>query len=166
MQSTDKTKGGPGRDLIGLAVFVLICLAISAAGGVITATSVSNWYVTLNKPSFNPPDWVFGPVWTVLYICIAVAGWRVWRNLGGALRQPAMAAYAIQLALNLSWSFFFFGLQMIGLALIDIGALLLVVVVNGFMFWRIDRLAGALFAPYALWVAFAMVLNASIWRLN
>ncbi len=155
-----------GRNYISLAVFIAVCLVVSAAGGAVTVTSVNDWYLTLTKPSFNPPGWIFGPMWTALYMCIAVAGWRVWRISIGPVRQRAMTVYAVQLALNLAWSFLFFGLQRIDLALIDIIALLIAIVANGLLFWRVDRLAGALFVPYACWVAFATLLNASIWWLN
>ena len=99
-------------DLIGLVAFVALYLGISAIGGWITAESVGTWYRTLQKPVFNPPDWVFAPVWTALYLMIAGAGWRVWRSHGMAGVRFAMAAYAVQLALNLAWSFLFFGGRM------------------------------------------------------
>jgi tryptophan-rich sensory protein len=155
-----------GRDLAGLAAFVVLCIAVSAAGGWVTATSVGGWYQGLAKPAFNPPDWVFAPVWTALYLMIAVAGWRVWRVRGLAGARGALAAYALQLALNLSWSFVFFGAQAIGAALAVIVLLLAAIAANIALFWRIDRPAALLLAPYAAWVAFATVLTAALWRLN
>lgn len=166
MTSTDNKEPRLGPGYMSLAFFIVLCLAISAAGGAITVTSVNDWYLTLNKPFFNPPDWIFGPMWTLLYLSIAVAGWRIWRNSIGQVRRRLMAVYAIQLGLNFVWSFLFFGLQRIDLALINISVLLAVIVINGILFWRVDRLAGALFAPYASWVAFATLLNTSIWLLN
>lgn len=161
---------GKGRtragDLLGLGAFVALCLAISAIGGWVTADSVGTWYRTLQKPDFNPPDWVFAPVWTLLYLVTAVAGWRVWRSRGLPGARTAMAAYAAQLALNLAWSFLFFGGRMIGIALAEIVLLLGAIVVNGVLFWRIDRLAGWLLVPYAAWVAFACMLNFALWKLN
>jgi tryptophan-rich sensory protein len=154
------------RSLAALAVFVVLCFAVAAVGGAVTATSVGTWYAGLAKPPFNPPDWVFGPVWTVLYLMIAVAGWRVWRRRGEAGAGLALGAWGVQLALNLGWSLLFFGARMIGLALAEIAILLAAILVTATLFWRIDRLAGALFVPYTLWVAFATVLNASLWRLN
>ena len=154
------------RDLAGLAAFVLLCLAISALGGWVTATSVGSWYPTLAKPAFNPPNWVFAPVWTVLYLMIAAAGWRVWRRRGLAAAPVAMGTYALQLALNLAWSFVFFGAQAIGAALVVIAALLAAIVANAILFWKIERAAGWLLAPYAAWVAFATALNAALWWLN
>lgn len=165
---TDRTtgRGKLGRDIMGLCGFLLLCLAVSAIGGAITATSVGAWYQALMKPSFNPPDWVFAPVWTTLYIMMAVAAWRVWRRSDRGGTGWALAVFALQLALNLLWSYLFFGLQRIGLAFAEIGALLLVLVVNTYLFWRVDRWAGALFVPYIAWVAFALLLNGAIWWLN
>lgn len=154
------------RDLLGLIAFVIVCLAVSGLGGAITATSVGTWYQGLQKPPFNPPDWVFAPVWTTLYILMGIAAWRVWRlGLSDAVRK-ALAIFVVQLGLNLAWSFLFFGLQRIDLALVEIVILLLVIIANTFMFWRIDRLAGVLFVPYAIWVGYAIMLNASLWLLN
>jgi len=166
------------RDYAGLAVFIAINVAISALGGWATAASVGTWYQALAKPAFNPPDWIFAPVWSALYLMIAIAGWRAWRRgdgqarggeeAGGARREVRLAlmAYAVQLALNLSWSFVFFGARLIGPALAVIVALLAAILANAFLFWRIDRAAGALLLPYAAWVSFAAVLNAALWRLN
>jgi tryptophan-rich sensory protein len=155
-----------GRDIAGLIVVLVICLGVSALGGLITATNVGSWYQGLERPPFNPPDWLFAPVWTVLYISMAVAAWRVWRAAGFDTRGKALVVFAVQLGLNLLWSFLFFGLQRIDLALIEILILLVVIIVNTAMFWRIDRLAGMLFVPYVLWVGFATMLNASLWWLN
>jgi benzodiazapine receptor len=153
-------------NLLGLGGFVVLCLAISAIGGWITAKSVGTWYQTLQKPVFNPPDWVFAPVWTMLYLMIAVAGWRVWRRVGLSGARAGMVAYSAQLALNLAWSFLFFGGRMIGFALAEIMLLLTVICANAVLFWRIDRVAGWLLVPYAAWVAFACALNFALWGLN
>lgn len=131
-----------------------------------TATSVGTWYAGLAKPAFNPPNWGFGPVWTALYLMLAVAGWRVWRRRGAGGVRLALGALALQLALNLGWSFLFFGARLIGAALAEIALLLAAILATAVLFWRIDRVAGALFVPYAAWVAFATVLNAALWRLN
>jgi tryptophan-rich sensory protein len=159
----ERTRAG---DLLGLGAFVALCLAISAIGGWVTADSVGTWYRTLQKPDFNPPDWVFAPVWSLLYLMIALAGWRVWRRRGLAGARAAMAAYAVQHTLNLAWSFLFFGGRMIGIALAEIVILFVAISVNAVLFWRIDRMAGWLLAPYAAWVAFASILNFALWRLN
>ncbi|MGW8270775.1 MAG: TspO/MBR family protein [Burkholderiales bacterium] len=157
------------REALGLAGFLALCFAVAAAGGAITATSVGGWYQGLAKPWFNPPDWVFGPVWTLLYAMIALAGWRVWRLRGWGAQgrfEPALLVWALQLALNLCWSFVFFGARMIGAALVEIVVLLAAIGVTLRLFARIERLAAWLLAPYAAWVAFATLLNAALWRLN
>lgn len=152
------------RDALGLAGFLALSFAIAGAGAAVTATSVDDWYPMLAKPAFNPPDRVFGPVWTILYAMIAVAGWRVWRLRGA--REPALLAWAVQLGLNLGWSFVFFGARLIGAALIEIVVLLAAIVVTARLFRRIDRPAAWLLAPYGAWVAYATLLNAALWRLN
>jgi tryptophan-rich sensory protein len=155
-----------GRDLLGLGVFVALCAAVSGLGGAVTATSVDTWYQALEKPAFNPPDWLFPVVWTILYIMIAIAGWRVWRRTPIDVTWPALSVFAVQLGLNFGWSFLFFGLQKIGLALAEIVVLFLSIAANAVIFWRIDRWAAALLAPYLVWVAYAGVLNAALWALN
>ncbi len=154
------------RDLAALAGFVLLCLAVAGLGGLATSSSVDTWYPTLVKPRFNPPDWIFGPVWTVLYLLMAIAAWRVWRLPPSRPRSVALAAFGLQLALNLGWSVLFFGLQSPGAALVEIVLLLGAIAWTTRLFLRQDRVAGFLFVPYLLWVAFASVLNASIWLLN
>lgn len=154
------------RDIAGLLVFLVICFGVSVAGGAATASSVGTWYQALQKPPFNPPDWLFAPVWTVLYVMMAVAGWRVWRKHGLRGARAAMALFGIQLALNLAWSFVFFGYLLIGAALIEIVVLLVAIVLTTILLWRRDRFAGVLFIPYAGWVAFATALNFALWQLN
>ncbi len=166
MGSTAGKQGGKRRQLLGLAGFLAACFAVSAIGGVVTATSVGSWYQELEKPAFNPPDWLFAPVWTTLYILMAIAGWRVWRCAPSAARTTALIMFAGQLCLNLAWSMLFFGLQLIGGALLEIVLLLLAIVVTTALFWRIDRPAAALLLPYALWVSYAALLNLSLWMLN
>lgn len=150
------------KNIATLVLFVALCLAVGALGGWVTATSVKDWYPTLAKPSFNPPNWVFGPVWTILYAMMGIAAWRVWRIAGTA----ALPLFALQLALNLGWSVAFFGLHAIGAAVVVILLLEAAILGTILMFRRIDGLAAALLLPYALWVAFATVLNVAIWRLN
>ncbi|OEJ69484.1 TspO/MBR family protein [Magnetovibrio blakemorei] len=153
------------RDILGLVAFIIGCLVVSGIGGIITATSVGSWYLSLEKPPFNPPNWVFAPVWTTIYVFMAVAGWRVWRR-NHVTRHRALMVFGVQLGLNLTWSFLFFGLQRIDLAMIEIFVLLIAIVTSTVLFWRIDRLAGTLFVPYVLWVSFATLLNGSLWVLN
>jgi tryptophan-rich sensory protein len=154
------------ENLTALAGFVLLCFAVAGLGGLATSSGVDAWYPTLVKPGFNPPDWVFGPVWTLLYLLMAIAAWRVWRRPPSRLRSAAFASFGLQLALNLGWSVLFFGLRAPGAALVEIVLLLAAIAWTTRLFWRQDRPSGLLFVPYLLWVAFAAVLNASIWLLN
>jgi len=163
---TDTLSDAAKTARVSLVWFVVLCLAVTAAGGAVTATSVTTWYAGLQKPPFNPPNAVFGPVWTVLYLMMAVAGHRLWQARGHAARGRALSLWFVQLAVNCAWSFLFFGAQRPGLALIDIGVLLGLIVASIVVFARIDRLAAWLFAPYLAWVSFATVLNAAIWYLN
>jgi translocator protein len=158
--------GSSPRNAVALVGFIALCLAVAAAGGAVTFPSVETWYAELEKPPFNPPDWVFGPVWIALYLMMAVAAWRVWRRRVDPGAWRALGAWALQLALNLWWSFIFFGAHRIGAALAEIVVLFAAIVLTLVLFWRIERLAGALLVPYAAWVAFAAVLNASLWWLN
>ena len=149
---------------MGLLCFVALPLAVGAAAGLATASSVDGWYRTLAKPSWNPPAWVFGPVWTGLYATMGVAAWRVWRPAGFAPARGALTLYFGQLAVNGLWSPIFFGWQRPGWALVDIAALLALVTATWVAFRARDRLAGGLFVPYVLWVAFATALNAAIYQ--
>jgi translocator protein len=154
------------RAAIGLIAFVLLCLAVSAIGGLITASSVGGWYQALEKPPFNPPDGVFAPVWTVLYLSMAVAGWLVWRRAGLRGARRAYRLFLGQLALNLLWTALFFGLRAPGAALIEILVLLAAIAGTIRAFAAIDRAAAWLLVPYLAWTAFAALLNGSIWWLN
>lgn len=146
---------------LSLLIFLLVVLG----GGLLIgyATLPGDWYASLNKPPFNPPNWVFAPVWSALYVCIAVAGWRTSRLRPGS---GAMRVWVAQLALNFLWSPTFFGAKMIGLALVVILLLFAAIVLFVGRVWQSDRLSGWLFVPYAAWVAFATLLNASIFWLN
>lgn len=165
--TTQSVDPGARKGLISAIISIAIALAIGAIGGLATASTVDTWYAGLKKPAFNPPNAVFGPVWTILYVLMALAAWRVWRaDLASDRRRRALVLYAVQLALNLAWSLIFFGLRQPALALADVGLLLAAVLATAAAFWRIDRPAGLMMIPYAAWVAFASVLNLEIWRLN
>lgn len=146
--------------------FLALSLAISSAGGALTASSITTWYPTLTKPGFNPPNWIFGPVWSLLYLMMAVAAWRVWRQAGFRAGGQSLALYGAQLLVNLGWSALFFGLQRPDLALIDCLLLLVLIVLTAISFWRHDNWAALLMVPYAAWVAFACLLNSAIVALN
>jgi tryptophan-rich sensory protein len=149
------------RSVITLFVFVAL-VALAASFGALFPPG--EWYESLRKPPLNPPNWVFGPVWTLLYLGIAAAAWRVWRAQPGF--SAALGLWIGQLLLNALWSLLFFGLQRPALALVDIVLLLVLVVATTVFFFVIDAIAGALFVPYLAWVAFATYLNAALWYLN
>ena len=146
-----------------LLAFVLLSLLVGGAATFITEPSIPTWYAALNKPGFNPPDWVFAPVWTTLYVLMGVAAARVWKLTGFGI---AVQAWAAQLALNFCWSAIFFSLHLIGAALLEMAALWLAVLATLLLFIRRDQIAGLLMLPYLLWVTFAFALNLAIWRLN
>jgi len=146
---------------------VLLCLAVGAVGGLATASSVRDWYPTLVKPSFNPPAWVFGPVWTTLYVMMGVSAFLVWRQRRHDLRwKPATLAFAVQLLLNALWSPAFFGLRWPEAGLVVIMLLWIAIVVTIALQRRVSTPAAVLMLPYLAWVSFATVLNASLTWLN
>ena len=165
-KAADRNPARRGRDWLVLLGFILACLGIAALGGAITSLSVASWYPTLIKPAFNPPAQVFAPVWTVLYVLMAISAWRVWCQPQSARRTRALALFVVQLALNFAWSCLFFGLMAVAAAFIEIVLLWLAIVATALSFARIDRTAGWLMVPYAIWVLFAAVLNGAIWWLN
>jgi tryptophan-rich sensory protein len=154
------------KEFLFIPVFVGICFIAPFAGQLLSGTMPNEWYSQLNKPSFNPPNWLFGPVWTALYICMGLAAWAVWRNRKTKRVVQALAVFSIQLILNASWSPVFFGLHKAGLAFAVILALWLAILLTTYMFFRISRFAGWLMIPYLGWVSFATILNGFLWRLN
>ena len=173
-----------------LLAFLIVTLAVGAFASVFTEPSIPTWYAGLLHPSFAPPNWMFAPVWTTLYVLMAVAAWRVWTQLRPAsparealarevvvagprasvdrwgLMNVEMGAYGAQLVFNFAWSAIFFAAHRIGLALADIGLLFLLIFITTILFWRRDRIAGLLFLPYLLWTGFAAALNEAFWALN
>lgn len=154
------TKLNPG--LGGVAVIVAATALVAALGGIVTAPAVDGWYRALSKPAWTPPDWVFGPVWTVLYAMMAVAASVVWVARDRDDVCGPLSAFGAQLVLNLTWSICFFGLKSPLLGFLDISLLWLVVGVTTAEFFLVSRLAGLLMLPYFLWVTFAAALNAAI----
>lgn len=154
------------RSIVSLLFFIVACLAIGGAGAALTTAEIGGWYRTIAKPSWNPPDAIFGPVWTTLYIMMAIAGWLVWQNCDRKQRRVPMIWFAIQLVLNLAWSLVFFRMHAMGLAFAELVALWLAIVVTMLLFFRRSTVAGLLLVPYLCWVTFAGVLNFTIWRLN
>jgi len=152
---------------VAFIINLAITLSVGALGAFATAKSVKTWYPTLNKPAFNPPDWLFAPVWTSLYILIGIAAYLVWIRRDKIVHFPrTVAIYSIQLILNLAWSFIFFYLREIGFALAEILVLLIIIIINALVFYKINKWAGLIFIPYILWVSFAALLTFNIFILN
>ncbi|MCE5328708.1 MAG: tryptophan-rich sensory protein [Planctomycetaceae bacterium] len=153
-------------NILILAAFLLLCFGVMGLGGWITAPAVRDWYATLRKPPWNPPAWVFAPVWTFLFGTMAVSAWLVWLRRDSTAITAAMVLFGVQLALNLAWSALFFGLHRPLWALADIAGLLAAIIATIALFWRVHPLAGQLLIPYAAWVTYASTLNAAVWWLN
>jgi tryptophan-rich sensory protein len=152
---------------VKLLIAVAVPLIVAAVSGIATSRGVATWYPTLVKPPFNPPSWIFGPVWTVLYVTMGVAAFLVWRRgLDAEGVRTALLAFAIQLGLNGLWSVLFFGMRSPGWALIEIVVLWLAILGTILLFRRVDPVAAMLLLPYLAWVSFAAVLNWSLWWLN
>jgi tryptophan-rich sensory protein len=135
-------------------------------GSVFTVGSIGNWYMFINKPSWNPPSFIFGPVWVTLYTLMGLSSYLVWRERKTKKVTVPLLFYLAQLLLNASWSIVFFGMNNIGLAFINIIILLILILITLIKFWKINKWAGILLIPYLLWVGFASVLNYTIWTLN
>lgn len=161
--STSRTRAS---DILGFSASLAACFAIAALGGYWSSLGLGPWYDALRKPDWTPPNWIFGPVWTMLYLAMAVAAWLVWRRRGLVGAKGALALYAFQLALNLAWSGLFFALKRPGLAFGEVVVLWLGIAATLAAFWKVDRVAGLLLAPYLAWVTFASCLNFAVWRLN
>lgn len=154
------------ENVLSLIIFLVICFAVAGVGSLATRPNITTWYATLNKPSWNPPNSLFGPVWTLLYAMMAVAGWLVWKHAGWQAGRAAMIIFAVQLVLNLAWSFIFFNFHQMGLAFLEIILLWLAIVATIVIFSSVSKVAAVLLIPYLLWVSFAAFLNFTIWRLN
>lgn len=154
------------RDLIALLLCLGLPLAVGAVSGVATASGIGGWYAGLEKPSFNPPNSVFGPVWTFLYLLMGISLFLVWRAPQGEARRRALLIFAAQLILNFAWSFLFFRFRQVGAALFDIVLLWVAVLAMILAFRKVRPSAAFLQVPYLAWVGFATALNAAIWRLN
>lgn len=154
------------KNSIKLIICITVPLLIGGISGFATATSINDWYIDINKPSFNPPNYLFGPVWTTLYILMGISFYMILQSPKTELRKKAVAIFCIQLFLNFCWSFIFFKFQLLGLAFIEIIFMLLSIITMITVFYKINKTAALLQIPYLLWVSFASVLNGSIWYLN
>jgi translocator protein len=156
----DRRHGRPAT-VAALLLFLLLSFAAASTGYFFPP---GEWYASLNRPAFAPPNWLFGPVWTVLYVLIAVSGWLVWRAQGW--RSPLLVLWLVQMGLNALWTPIFFGLNLLGLALIEMAMLWIAIAACVVTFHRPAPLASWLMLPYLAWVSFALILNAGFWWLN
>jgi len=155
-----------GSNIFKLIVSLIIPLSVGAVAGMFTSQAIPNWYASLNRPSFSPPNWVFGPVWTTLYVLLGFSFFLVWKQSPSKHRTLAIIVFAFQMFFNFAWSFIFFYFNMIGIALIEIILLWISIAVMIFLFYKIKPLAAYLNIPYLLWVSFATILNAGYYFLN
>lgn len=151
------------RDVLGLIGWIALSFVPAWLGSMATDPS---WYRTLERPTWAPPGWLFGPVWTVLYLLMGIAAWLVWRRGGFGAARLALVLFIVQLVFNGVWSWLFFGLRRPDIALGEIMILWLLIAATAVAFWRHSRAAAWLLAPYLLWVTFAAVLNFAIWQMN
>lgn len=149
-------------DVLRVLVSVGLCFVVAFAS---SRFQPGEWYSELPKPSWTPPDWVFGPVWTVLYVLMGLAAWLIWRQGGISVAKLPLTVFLIQLVLNGLWTVIFFGLHRVGLAFVEIAVLWIAILATVILFWQRLSLAGILLTPYLAWVTFAAALNFSIWRL-
>ena len=155
------------RDIVACIVCILICQAAGFIGSLFTAPAIPNWYANLAKPFFTPPNYVFAPVWTTLFLMMGVSLFLIWRKSGVVdTIRPALILFGVQLLLNVLWSVMFFGLRSPFAAFIEILFLWFAILATIMLFFSLSKAAGILLVPYILWVSFATVLNFMIWRLN
>ena len=171
LEPTNFSKAGePSRpaEVLALIAWLAACFAASAIGAGAMGTSLGDWYVALRKPAWNPPNWVFGPVWSTLYAMMAIAAWLVWRRRFERPREAraALAAFVVQLILNTAWSWIFFAWRRPGLGFLEVLGLWIAIAITIRRMDRVSRPAAALLLPYLAWVTFASTLNGVIWRLN
>ncbi|HWR33173.1 MAG TPA: TspO/MBR family protein [Chitinophagaceae bacterium] len=155
------------NNIVKLIISIGIPVLAGATAGFFTTTGVGSWYQTINKPSWNPPSWVFAPVWTTLYVMMGVALFLVWKsNTIGGFKKTAITLFAIQLALNFLWSFIFFKQEQPGWALVEIIVMWVAILLTILAFAKVNKTAAWLLVPYISWVSFASILNYTIWKLN
>lgn len=149
-----------------LIISLIATIGIGSLGGIFTIAEIPTWYAGLNKPSFNPPNWLFGPVWTSLYTMMGIAFYLVWKQPETEIRKKAIQLFIIQFVLNFFWSIIFFSLHSIGAALIEIIVMWIFILLAIIQFSKLSKPAAWLLVPYIAWVSFATLLTASIWKLN
>jgi benzodiazapine receptor len=151
---------------LSLLPFVVVCLAVAGIGALFTNSSVKTWYPQLHRPEWTPPNWIFGPVWTTLYLMMAFSAWLIWRGSSWSAARFALLLFAIQLVLNMLWSAVFFGMRRIGAAFAEILLLWMMIIATTVAFYSLSLLAAWLLIPYIAWVGLASYLNFRIWQMN
>ena len=164
--SADSNTLSGATSIFALAVCVVVCFSASAVGSFLAFDSVGTWYREIEKPFWTPPSWVFGPVWTALYLMMALAAWRIWRRYGLRNARISLGMFALQLIFNALWTPLFFGLHSPSLAFIDIIILWVLIIATTILFSKRDRIATILMIPYLLWTSFALALNGAIAWMN
>jgi translocator protein len=149
-----------------LVISVILIVGLGSLGGIFTVSEIPTWYAGLNKPFFNPPNWLFGPVWTILYLLMGISLYLIWKLPGSEERTRALWLFAIQFVLNFFWSIIFFKYHLLGWAFAEIMAMWMFILLTILQFKQLSNWAAYLMIPYLLWVSFASILNASIWWLN
>ena len=152
--------------MINVLVWIALCLSVGFAGSWATLPEIAGWYQEIQKPLWNPPNWIFGPVWTTLYVLMGIAASRIWNKRKEVNVRLPLTLFGVQLFLNLCWSLIFFRAHMLLGALIEVAVLWAAIFLTAKSFWKIDRAAGYLLLPYLMWVSFAGFLNFVIWRIN
>jgi len=154
------------KPMVGLVLWVALSFCADLIGSRFTGPAVATWYGSVSRPAWAPPNFLFGPVWSALYLMMGIAAWLVWRKAGMSGAPGAMLLFGLQLIANAAWSAIFFGLHRFDLAFVEILVLWVLILATMVAFWRLDARAGLLLLPYALWVSYAGALNLAIWRLN
>lgn len=155
------------HNILKLIIAIIIPVAIGAASGFFTSSEIPGWYQTINKPTWNPPSWLFGPVWTTLYVMMGIALFLIWKSdASQSVKKTAIILFAVQMLLNFFWSFIFFNQHQIGWAVVEIITMWVFILLTIFAFAPISKTAAWLLVPYISWVSFATILNYTIWQLN
>jgi tryptophan-rich sensory protein len=154
------------KNIYKLIISISFTVGLGSLGGIFTVTEIPVWYATLNKPSFNPPNWIFGPVWTTLYTLMGYSFYLIWKKPVSAERKWAIQLFLVQFSLNFFWSILFFKFHQTGWALLEIIAMWVFILLTIVHFWKLSRTASYLLWPYLFWVSFATILNAAIYKLN
>lgn len=159
-------KNMESSNIVKLVVSLVVTVGLGSLGGIFTISEIPNWYAGLQKPSFNPPNWLFGPVWTLLYILMGISVYLVWKQPASSARNIALTLFIVQFVLNFFWSVIFFKQHQIGWALVEIILMWVFIFLTIIWFGKISSTASWLLVPYISWVSFATILNAAIWKLN